>query len=187
VQPLQRLLADVPLSGGAWLYVPPAPEGASSAQAQSAAGWQDVPPAERISSCDVEVAAPCQAVCCLTPDATQLADPAWSPFPSCLLADDAAADDAAAVPPAAAEAAAAAKRGDIAGLRMCVTDVLCAAADGADRWAASGPQLPQEPDVGSRHCFAFVCSARIFMAAIIHTIPRLPTHATHPPREPLAG
>lgn len=127
VQPLQRLLVDVPLSGGAWLYVP----AGSGARPMGSDGWRTVPPADRVSSCDVEVTAPCQAVCCLTPDATQLADPAWSPFPGCLPEGGAGA---AAVAPAAAEAAAAAKRGDIARLRMCVMDVVCATADGADRW-----------------------------------------------------
>jgi DNA polymerase delta subunit 1 len=164
---LQRLLVDVPLSGGAWLYVPsaaaaaevlgpnrtpPAAEAAATSTTDTAAaaaaaagaqrgppggGWRAVSDAERVSSCDLEIVAPWQALVCLSPDATQLADPSWSPFASsgdgCGSSSSEALPAAEAVPPAARHAADAAKRGDIAGLRMMVLDVLAAAADGADR------------------------------------------------------
>lgn len=163
---LQRLLVDVPLSGGAWLYVPAAaaavevlgpnrtPSAAEAAvtsttdtAAAAAAGgaqrgppgggWRAVSDAERVSSCDLEIVAPWQALVCLSPDATQLADPSWSPFASsgdgCGSSSSEAQPAAEAVPPAARQAAEAAKRGDITGLRMMVLDVLAAAADGADR------------------------------------------------------
>ncbi|KAI3433870.1 hypothetical protein D9Q98_003673 [Chlorella vulgaris] len=173
---LQRLLVDVPLSGGAWLYVPsaaaaaevlgpnrtpPAAEAAATsttdtaAAAAAAAGAQRVPPgggwravsdAERVSSCDLEIVAPWQALVCLSPDATQLADPSWSPFASsgdgCGSSSSEAQPAAEAVPPAARQAAEAAKRGDIAGLRMMVLDVLAAAADGADRVAVASKGDP---------------------------------------------
>ena len=69
VKPLERFLADLPVSGGAWLLVP-------------GGTWRTAAPSERVSSCDVEAVAPCAAVCCLTPDATQLADASWTPFGS---------------------------------------------------------------------------------------------------------
>jgi DNA polymerase delta subunit 1 len=148
VAPLQRLLVDVPLSGGAWLHVPPAATDAAGAAAAAAAaspsqlqqqgggsqaagsGWRNVPESERISSCDIEAIAPWQAVCCLTPDATQLADAAWSPFGTA-----GSSAPAAAQPEAVRQAAESARRGDIPPLRVLAVDVLAATADGRDRWA----------------------------------------------------
>ncbi|KAL4859641.1 DNA polymerase delta catalytic subunit [Chlorella vulgaris] len=175
---LQRLLVDVPLSGGAWLYVPsaaaaaevigpnrtpPAAEAAATSTTDTAAaaaaaaaagaqrgppggGWRAVLDGERVSSCDLEIVAPWHALVCLSPDATQLADPSWSPFASssdgCGSSSSEAQPAAEAVPPAARQAADAAKRGDIAGLRMMVLDVLAAAADGADRVAVASKGDP---------------------------------------------
>lgn len=149
VKPLQRFVADAKLSGGAWLHLPPAERGAGRAAAGAAAaadgpssgrasaeaaagglGWRLVPESERLSRCDVEAAAHWQAVCCLSPDASQLADPAWAPL------GGGGCPQAAEAEPAVLEAAEAAARGDIAGLRMAVLDVLCATADGADRCGA---------------------------------------------------
>ena len=157
VAPLQRLLVDVPVSGGAWLYVPPPADaqpggatggslhaaGAAATQQRggSAAGWRGVEGGERVSSCDIEVVAPWQAVCCLTPDATQLADPAWSPFPGGGSGGGGPAGPAE-QPEEVQAAAAAAKRGDIAGLRMMLLDVLSATADGSDRCAWHPLALP---------------------------------------------
>lgn len=135
MKPLERLLADLPVSGGAWLLVP-------------AGSWQAVPPRERASSCDAEATAPCAAVVCLTPDATQLADPAWSPLlPGAGCSSGAAGQGEQAVEgeggaagrghsAEAARAAAAARAGDISALRCLTLDVLLAAPDGGDRWAA---------------------------------------------------
>ena len=95
-----------------------------------------------------------QAITCLTPDALQLADAAWSPL------------DAARVPlrqtEAVRSAQAAAAAGAIAPLRTCILDVLCAPADGADRvpipgrgdpivaisCLASSALLPSDKDAG---------------------------------------
>lgn len=126
IKPLQRLLVDAPMNGGGWLCLPPAGGGVA------AEGWRPVPPAQRVSTCDLEAAAPWQAVCCLSPDSTQLTDPEWSPF-GCGRGGKALT--AAAADAGVQAAAAAARRGDIAPLRMAVVDVLCATADGADRWA----------------------------------------------------
>lgn len=126
VKPLDRFLADLPVSGGAWLLVP-------------GGAWRAAQPSERISSCDNEVVAPCAAVRCLTPDATQLADVGWNPFGSgAACGGGAAGQEATAVegqgPSAAAlRAAAAARAGEIASLRCLALDVLLAAPDGADR------------------------------------------------------
>ena len=141
VKHLLRFLVDCPLSGGAWLAVPPADGGGawggSAAAASEAApasspsgsgaaqGWSPLPPGERLSSCDVEASAPWSAVCCLSPDATQMAEPGWSPWgPAGAPAD-----------PALAAAAAAAARGDIPPLRMAALDVVSATRDGTDRAA----------------------------------------------------
>ena len=133
VNPLQRLLVDVPLSGGAWITIPPAsaaggppsPGGVGHGRhgAEHGGGFTAVLPAQRVSTSDAEVEAPWRAICCLTPDATQLADPGWTPFPGGL----------AGVPPPVRQAAEAARRGDFAPLRLAVMDVLSATSDGAER------------------------------------------------------
>lgn len=157
VNRLLRFLVDVPISGAAWLCLPPAPPltrqqlrqpeawedpqaspsaGSGSSQAADAAqgqaagglGWRPVMESERISGCDVEAVAPWQAVCCLSPDATQLADPAWSPW-----GRSGSSQQQAPAELEVAQAAEAARRGDIAGLRVAAVDVLSATADGADR------------------------------------------------------
>jgi hypothetical protein len=74
---LHRFLCDTGLSGGAWLHVPPA--GSGSGGGSGGGGFVEVPERERVSTCDLEVAAPWGAVECLTPDATELAEPDWKP------------------------------------------------------------------------------------------------------------
>lgn len=158
VNTLQRFLADVPVSGGAWVFLPaapglhpaspqpaarpPAPPGAARAAGPPSAaqralqaqqlGYQLVPPEARVSSCDIEVTAPWQAIHCLTPDATQLADPHWTPFSG----DEGrpGGRSPGEVSEGVQRAAGAARRGDIAPLRLAVLDVLCGTWDGADRW-----------------------------------------------------
>jgi hypothetical protein len=76
---LHRFLCDSGLSGGAWLHVPPAAAGGGVGGGGEGAGYAAVPPGQRVSTCDLEVAAPWASVHCLTPDATQLADDAWRP------------------------------------------------------------------------------------------------------------
>ena len=148
IKPLQRLLVDCPLSGGAWLHVPPA------AGSPPTDGWSAVPEGQRVSSCAVEAVAHWQAVCCLSPDASQMADPGWDPLAPIsrgLGADREAAaaaavqpsgmqgcasqqaQQAAAANPAVRAAAEAARRGDIAPLRMAVMEVCTATVDGVDR------------------------------------------------------
>ncbi|KAL4423537.1 hypothetical protein ABPG77_006560 [Micractinium sp. CCAP 211/92] len=137
VKPLDRFLADLPVSGGAWLLVP-------------GGAWRAAQPSERISSCVNEVVVPCAAVCCLTPDATQLADVGWNPFGSgaaCgggAVGQEARAVEAQGPSAAALRAAAAARAGEIASLRCLALDVLLAAPDGADRVAVAAPQ----PELG---------------------------------------
>ena len=63
-------------SAGAWMHVPPAGHGDAK---PSPPGW--TLPSLRISQCAVEVDVPWRALQCLTPDAMQLADPAWAPVP----------------------------------------------------------------------------------------------------------
>ncbi|KAL6767178.1 hypothetical protein ACKKBG_A38930 [Auxenochlorella protothecoides x Auxenochlorella symbiontica] len=126
---LQRFLADMPVSGGAWLYVPPA---ASPKAGAPAPGYTLAQEDRRAAGFDIEATAPWQALTCLTPDATQLADAGWSPFPP---------GSAAAGSAAARAAAAAAVRGDLPPLRVCTLSTLCAPADGADRVA-----LPEKGD-----------------------------------------
>ncbi|KFM28990.1 DNA polymerase delta catalytic subunit [Auxenochlorella protothecoides] len=75
---LQRFLADMPVSGGAWLYVPPA---ASPKAGAPAPGYTLAQEDRRAAGFDIDATAPWQALTCLTPDATQLADAGWSPFP----------------------------------------------------------------------------------------------------------
>lgn len=155
IKPLQRFLADVPLSGGAWLHLPPAEPGRGQAAAGAAAGvgagpssgqvaaaaaahslgWRPVPESEQVSRCDVEAEAHWRAVCCLSPDASQLADPTWTPL-AAAAGGGGGCPQAAGAEPAVLEAAEAAARGDIVGLRMAVLDVLCATADGTDRCGA---------------------------------------------------
>lgn len=141
---------DCPLSGGAWLHVTP---GAGS---PPCGGWSPVPEGQRVSSCAVEAVAPWQAVHCLSPDASQMADPGWDPLaplsrglgatgeapaaargqPSGGQAQQAQqVRQAAAADPAVQAAAEAARRGDIAPLRTAVMEVCTATADGVDRWA----------------------------------------------------
>ena len=135
VNPLQRLLADVPLSGGAHVSVapagagggPPSPGGMGHGT-EHGGGFSVVPPSLRVSTSDAEVEAPWRSICCLTPDATQLSDPNWTPFPGGL----------AGVPPPVQHAAEAARRGDFAPLRLAVMDVLSATSDGAERWVRGG-------------------------------------------------
>lgn len=132
VKPLERFLADLPVSGGAWLLVP-------------GGTWRTAAPSERVSSCDVEAVAPCAAVCCLTPDATQLADASWTPFGSARDSGIAGGEAGQAEvqgpgasqgpSPAALQAAAAAAAGEIAALRCLALDVLLATPDGTDRSA----------------------------------------------------
>ncbi|RMZ54960.1 hypothetical protein APUTEX25_000477, partial [Auxenochlorella protothecoides] len=126
---LQRFLADMPVSGGAWLYVPPA---ASPKAGAPAPGYTLAQEDRRAAGFDIDATAPWQALTCLTPDATQLADAGWSPFPP---------GSAAAGCAAARAAAAAAVRGDLPPLRVCTLSTLCAPADGADRVA-----LPEKGD-----------------------------------------
>ena len=45
----------------------------------SGRGYTGVAEQDRVSQCDIEVVAPWRALCSLTPDATQLADPRWQP------------------------------------------------------------------------------------------------------------
>lgn len=136
---------DCPLSGGAWLHVPPASGSSPSG------GWSPVPEGQRVSSCAVEAVAPWQAVHCLSPDASQMADPGWDPLAPLSRGLGAAgeavaegqpsdghaqqAQQTAAADPAVQAAAEAARRGDIAPLRHAVMEVCTATADGVDRWA----------------------------------------------------
>lgn len=156
IKPLQRLLVDCPLSGGAWLHVPP---GAGSLPG---GGWSPVPEGQRVSSCAVEAVAHWQAVCCLSPDASQMANPGWDPLApiSRGLGADRETAAAAAVHPSSEQgcasqqaqqaaaanlavraAAEAARRGDIAPLRMAVMDVCTATADGVDRSVCMAARL----------------------------------------------
>ena len=141
VSPLQRVLADVPISSGAWLCIsppPPPPQQQPSAQPQppspvveqghrnyQGGGFFLVPPPQRISSADIEVVANWQSIVNLTPDATQLSDAHWSPFAALPGGQPPSA--------AAAHAAGRARRGEIAPLRMVVLDVCCATRDGVER------------------------------------------------------
>lgn len=113
VAPLQRLLADIPLSAGAWVYIP---------------GNMDVTidSSDRLSSCDIEVIVPWRAVVCLTPDATQLADESWTPCPSSNIAK---AQD----PRRLEKAVEAAKNGNILGLSIMSMDVCLATYNGESR------------------------------------------------------
>ena len=159
VAPLQRFLVDLPVSGGAWLYVEPPlamvplGSGGRGLQAPVSPGPAPMPrtprggpgsPAspptsrpptrapgsaqERLSSCDLEVVAPWRSIHCLTPDATQLADPSYSPL---------AGIQASPVPPQVAATAESAVHGELAPLRVLVLDVLCGTADGMDRVAVA--------------------------------------------------
>lgn len=113
VAPLQRLLADVPLSAGAWVYI----SGENVFMNESA---------DRLSSCDIEVTVPWQTIVCLTPDATQLADQSWTP---CSALDIAKAQD----PPQLEKTMEAARHGHIPGLRIMSMDVCLATYDGQSR------------------------------------------------------
>ncbi|KAL4424029.1 hypothetical protein ABPG75_001330 [Micractinium tetrahymenae] len=171
VKSLTRLLVDLPVSGGAWLLV----RGGS---------WRAAQPRERTSSCDVEATAPCAAVCCLTPDATQLADPSWSPFRPAAGSSSGAAEGEGEEeeeegeeeqgqgqgarsrrgPSAAAvQAAAAAMAGDIAALRCLALDVLLAAPDASDRVAVAAPKpelgRPEGDPVVAIACTLFTTAA----------------------------
>ncbi|GFR40574.1 hypothetical protein Agub_g1153, partial [Astrephomene gubernaculifera] len=91
VKLLMRFLCDTGLSGGAWLYLPPAGGAAAGAASVEAAveaaaaaavpaqGYVAVASSSRLSTCDMEVVAPWRSLQSLTPDATQLADPDWCP------------------------------------------------------------------------------------------------------------
>jgi DNA polymerase delta subunit 1 len=113
VAPMQRLLADVPLSAGAWVYI-------------SSENVFMNESADRLSSCDIEVTVPWRNIVCLTPDATQLADQSWTP---CSSLDVARAQD----PPHLEKAMEAAKHGHIPGLRIMSMDVCLATYDGQSR------------------------------------------------------
>lgn len=126
-------------------------QGGGGSQA-AGSGWRSVPESERISSCDIEAVAPWQAVCCLTPDATQLADAAWSPFGTA-----GSSAPAAAQPEAVQRAAESARRGDIPPLRVLAVDVLAATADGRDRWAVLWKMLGEQ-------CFRKYCLVICFSA-----------------------
>lgn len=153
VGPLQRFLADAPLSGGAWVCIPSAaqqhsgPSVATPVKGTSGSGagnGQNVPgerasagqhggyimvePNRRVSTCELEVEAPWRSLVCLTPDATQLADAdSWDPFKNnphgAIHAPSAKAQHAAAV----------AKSGALASLRLMVLDVCTATRDGKER------------------------------------------------------
>lgn len=154
VSPLQRFLADVPLFSGAWLCIPPLShtatvagggkdvsnsiptphkggEASSSVETStdvSIGGYSLAAPSQRVSHADIEATAPWRSVLCLSPDATQLADTAWSPF-----ARLSGSGDRYCPSEAAEHAAEAARHGEIAPLRMLVMDVCCATRDGQER------------------------------------------------------
>lgn len=171
VNPLQRFLADLPCSGGAWLVVPPsvgadssvgsqavttplkASEGPSTSKnnmstfitatsnvtsttggqqsgytlLSSCSSQSSSSHRQKVSTSDIEVIAPWKSIICSTPDATQLADSAWSPF-NANTARPAVSPSAAAL-----HAAEAARRGEIAPVRLLVMDVCSATRDGKER------------------------------------------------------
>ena len=90
---------------------------------------------EQISLCTIEAVASWQAIQCLSPDATQLADPDWKP--SLRLTPEAAGGQLAGLDkPAATQwqaAATAAKQGQMVPLKLMLLDVVSASKDGADR------------------------------------------------------
>ncbi|KAK9916419.1 hypothetical protein WJX75_002409 [Coccomyxa subellipsoidea] len=116
---LQRFLVDAPVSGGAWMHLPP--------QQELEPGYTRVPNGERQSECDVEVTAPWRQLQCLTPDATQLAlGREWSPSPYKVLGEDKISEEWS----AALEVA---RQGQIAKLSMLTVDIIMAPKDGVDR------------------------------------------------------
>lgn len=126
VSSLQRFLADVPLSGGAWLSV----RAVNSSDDISKVGYCMVPAERRTSTCDIEVTSSWRSMTCLSPDATQLADPEWSPFSGRASQCE---SEPAQPSPAVAMGAEAALRGDIAPLRILVMDVCMGTRDGKER------------------------------------------------------
>ncbi|KAK9805765.1 hypothetical protein WJX73_007272 [Symbiochloris irregularis] len=122
---LQRFLTDTSLSGGAWMCV--------TLQSAEAGGkspdtcGQLVQGGQRLSSCAVEAIMPWQCLHSLTPDATQLADEAWTPQEPPAVASNPA------MHACWTQTAAQAKAGDIAPLRLMALDVVMASADGQDR------------------------------------------------------
>jgi len=160
VSPLQRFLADVPLSSGAWVCVPPAlhasspdlcintpakDRASSNAQQQqqpqqwqqsgcSTTGYRVVDADDKISTCHIEVKVPWRSIVCLTPDATQLADHSWDPFSSNIRGGGGGGGPQYGSPPASARhAAATARRGEVSPLKLLVLDVCLATKDGVQR------------------------------------------------------
>jgi DNA polymerase delta subunit 1 len=174
VNPLQRVLADLPCSGGSWLLIPPSSSGAGGGgnvggrvttplKGSEGPSKSTAPPSastthatttttagrgggggytllashsqNRVSTADIEVVAPWKSIVCLTPDATQLADSAWSPFNNNNTTSTSTTAAAVSNSPSAAavHAAQAARRGDIAPIRLMVMDVCSATRDGKER------------------------------------------------------
>lgn len=128
IAPLQRFLADVPVCGGAWLAIPKGHtqggrmEVATPEKSQRAPYAGYIEPQHCISNCDIEVIAQSwKTIRCLSPDATQLAIPDWSPF------------DNVDTPRQLYGALEAAKRGDIAPLRLMILDTVSTTSDGSER------------------------------------------------------
>jgi len=170
VAPLQRFLADVPVSAGAWMYIHSVEENSkcghsdalqlttpdkkhpsttttttttttcssSSSSQQHVPATHIVDSSSKISKCDIEIDASWSSLVCLTPDATQLANPHWSPLKDVNIAVDISNDD-----DRLREATEAAKRGDIAPLRLMIVDAVLGTCDGVDR----APIPAQDPIV----------------------------------------
>ena len=127
---------------GAWLYVAPSAADQPSAAGQGfqeASGLQIVGPRDQISLCSIEARASWRAVQCLSPDATQLADPDWQP--DARLTPEGAGGHLPDLNASAATnwqaAATAAKQGQMVPLKLMLLDVVSASKDGADRQAAA--------------------------------------------------
>ena len=124
---------------GAWLYVAPSDSGSPVASSQGSqvevSGLQFVGSREKISLCSIEATVPWQALQCLSPDATQLADPDWQP--DARLTPEGAGGHLAGLNASAATnwqaAATAAKQGQMVPLRLMLLDVVSASKDGTDR------------------------------------------------------
>jgi len=160
VAPLQRFLADVPVSAGAWMYIYSVEENSKHGHSDplqlatpdkkhpttttTSSSQQHVPAARivdsssKISKCDIEIDASWSSLVCLTPDAIQLANPHWSPLKDVDIAVDTSNDN-----DRLREATDAAKQGDIAPLRLMIVDAVLGTSDGDDR----APIPAQDPIV----------------------------------------
>lgn len=114
------------MHAGAWVHIPPAVADSVGQAASAGKGFQAVPAAQRVSRCQIEGDASWRALQCLTPDATQLADPGWSPTPWKPRGSRSPADSW-------QEAADMAKQGVIINMKLLTIEVISAPGDGHDR------------------------------------------------------